>query len=387
MPNHHKELFFSISTFFCKFICFLALFLFKKYQICNFNVAMKNFLRTDRSIIFAVILLALALSNCRKKEEDKPNTDPVAPTAYTSNASYISQTWATFNGIVNAGNQLTTISFEYDTDSAFTNILTISAYPDTLTGNTSTNRTANITGLTPNTTYYYRTKAVNPSGESYGVRYEFTTLEEEISDIKFGFVPYGEVKDIEDNVYKTLKIGEQTWMAQNLAVTKYNDGEPIPLVVTSSIWANTDTLEKAAYSWYGNIEVKYGALYNWYAVNSEKLCPDGWRVPTNDDWAILIDTLGGATVAGGKLKEAAYWHWAPPNVSGSNLSGFTALPGGYRSPNGASYNALTKYGYWWTSSEVNSKTGIGHSLHYNYADIDEINIDKRAGASVRCIKK
>jgi len=344
---------------------------------------MKNILKINLSIIFAAILLTLVLSNCKKKKpEEKPNTDPAAPIAYSDSASFVSQTWATLNGIVNPGNLLTTISFEFTDSVTFSS--TIQANPDTLSGNSAIRRTANLTGLTPNTTYYFRPKAVNSMGEHYGPVKEFTTLEVEENMIIFHTgLTYGEISDIEGNVYKTIQIGDQTWMAQNLAVTKYNDGDSITLAVRESTWQNDST---GAYSWYGNIEIKYGALYNWYAVSSNKLCPAGWRVPTDEDWAILTDYLGGDEVAGGKLKEMTYRHWVSPNLGAFNSSGFTALPGGYRSFNG-SYNTAKRDGYWWTSSDSDSNRGIGFKLYYDYAIIDEISSHKRTGASVRCIKE
>ena len=341
-------------------------------------------------------MLALFLSNCNKPTEEPEEEEPAAPIVNTDTASYVSQTWATLNGLIKAGNLLTTISFEYDTD---TNQVpfryTISASPDTLTGNTTTRRTANITGLTPETTYYYRPKAVNSLGETYGPMRLFTTLEVEPSDIVFKTdLTYGEISDIEGNVYKTIQVGAQIWMAQNLAVTKYNDGEQIPLIIVGSEWQ--DTLLADAYSWYDNIEAKYGALYNWHAVSSDKLCPTGWRVPTDNDWTTLTDYLGGEQIAGGKLKETGAIHWMAPNVGASNSSGFTALPGGYRSYTGSdyyyfyggNYNGAKRNGYWWTSSSNPlNHDAIGRSLNYSYADINKTSLDKRTGAYVRCIKE
>src|SRR5450759_4787246 len=111
------------------------------------------------------------------------------------------------------------------------------------------------------------------------------------------------VKDIDGNVYKTVTIGKQVWMVENLKTTKYNDGITIPLVIDNTAWTDLITPK---YSWFNNdIANKevYGALYNWYTVNTNKLCPKGWHIPTDEEWTTLTTYLGGEGVAGGKLKE------------------------------------------------------------------------------------
>ena len=139
---------------------------------------------------------------------------------------------------------------------------------------------------------------------------------------------YGTVTDIDGNVYKTIVIGTQTWMAENLKVTNYNDSNSIPLVMDNSEWV---ALRKDAFCWYNNSEDTYkkvyGALYNAYTVSEGKLCPAGWHVPSVTEWETLCTYLGGDTVAGGKLKSTIVWN--SPNTGADNSSGFTALPGGY----------------------------------------------------------
>ena len=174
-------------------------------------------------------------------------------------------------------------------------------------------------------------------------------------------------------------------MAENLAVTKYNDGEEISLVVDNWVWQDTISSD-GFYSWYDNTEAKYGALYNWRAVSSGKLCPAGWRVPTEEDWTILIDHLGGREIAGGKLKEAGSVHWTRPNVGATNSSGFTALPGGYRW-HGGNFNNVKRSGSWWTSTSNYSGSGVAYSLHSGHTEIEPHNYLFRIGASVRCIKE
>jgi len=348
---------------------------------------MKNYLQ----IIGAIVLLTLVLSNCK---EPTPPPTPTRPKVRTDTVpESLSQTWAIISGWVQAGYLPTTVSFEYDTDlkqEVFR--YKTPADIDTISGNTEFLRMAYLSNLTPNTTYYYYIKAENALGVAVGITKEFTTLDVDTS--KFAFNPdlvYGEISDIEDNIYKTIQIGDQIWMAQNLAVTKYNDGEEINLV-TDYKWQYTDTSGIDAYSWYNGIETKYGALYNWYAVNTDKLCPDGWRVPTEDDWTTLINHLGGAVVAGGKLKEAALkdcpTHWTLPNVGATNSSGFTAVPGGYRNYLGNYSNSIKRYGYWWSSTSKNSSNAVGYSLFHGYTEINILDrLDKRTGASVRCIKE
>lgn len=194
------------------------------------------------------------------------------------------------------------------------------------------------------------------------------------------------VKDIEGNVYKTLTIGTQTWMAENLKTTKYNDNTAIPLITNDMEWVNTRT---PAYSWYDNDTLKYkntyGALYKGYSVNTGKLCPTGWHVPTNEEWGVLIDYLGGAEMAGDKLKEKGKIHWPdhPNTTKATNESGFTALPGGSRN---VAFGDIRFSGYWWSSSEYSTNNGWGYLLDFSYSKIQREVQSKSDGLSVRCIK-
>jgi len=344
---------------------------------------MKSIFRLKSIIIAGMVLVVYSMTTCKKDDEDTPAdlTKPAAPSAFTDTVTFISQKWATLNSRVSAGNLMTTISFEYDTTTSYR--FTIPADPDTLSGHTTTLKIAEIRGLEPNTTYYYRVRAVNSMGTSIGNDKSFTTLPVYESDIVFNpGLTYGEISDIEGNTYKTIEIGTQTWMAENLATTRFNDGTEIPLTTNNTSWT---LATEPAYSWYNNVIVSYGALYNWYAVNTGKLCPSGWHVSSDEDWTVLSSFLGGSAASGAKLKETGTIHWQAPNSGADNSSGFTALPGGYRYYNGA-YNALTRYGYWWTSTESSSGNAYGRDLFYGYSDLDRISSDKRSGASVRCVK-
>jgi len=194
------------------------------------------------------------------------------------------------------------------------------------------------------------------------------------------------VTDIDGNVYKTVTIGTQVWMLENLKVTKLNDGTAIPLVTDKTSWLNLTT---PGFCWYNNYEATnkdtYGALYNWYTVNTGKLCPTGWHVPTDAEWTTLTSYLGGESVAGGKLKEAGTTHWKSPNTGATNESGFTGLPGGMRNVPGFFYN-IKDSGIWWSSTEYDATDGLLSRADYNYGGFYKHNLVKTCGFSIRCVK-
>jgi Fibrobacter succinogenes major domain (Fib_succ_major). len=193
------------------------------------------------------------------------------------------------------------------------------------------------------------------------------------------------IKDVDGNKYKTVTIGTQVWMAENLKTTKYNDGTEIPLVTNNDNWAKLTT---PAYSWYDNDTSEnkktYGALYNWYSVNTNKLCPKGWHVPTDGDWMIMVTYLKEGESVGGSMKEVGTNHWKIPNTGATNKSGFTALPGGYRSVEGI-FNYIGIFGYWWSSTEYNNTTVFFWYLRYKYNSVYKDRSEKYCGFSVRCI--
>jgi uncharacterized protein (TIGR02145 family) len=194
------------------------------------------------------------------------------------------------------------------------------------------------------------------------------------------------VTDVEGNVYKTVTIGTQVWMAENLKTTKYNDGTNIPLVTENILWSNLTT---PGYCWYSNDAITnkdtYGALYNWYTINTGNLCPVGYHGPTDGEWFILLEYLGGFWTAGGKLKETGVTHWLSPNEGATNESGFTALPGGRRDPDGT-FKDLGLIAHWWSTTELNET--IAYQLYVYYLTINFANSNnyKQAGYSVRCLK-
>lgn len=194
---------------------------------------------------------------------------------------------------------------------------------------------------------------------------------------------YGSVTDIDGNVYPTIQIGTQVWMAENLKVTKYNDGTVIPNIVDSA-WAN---LTPGVYNDPAHDAI-YGKLYNWYAVSTGKLCPKGWHIPTDTEWAQLETFLG--TNAGGKMKAtgnstAGTGLWASPNAGATNESGFTGLPGGLS----VSGNILDigNGGYWWSSTELHISFAYYYLLSSADADVYSYYEGfKPDGRSCRCMK-
>jgi uncharacterized protein (TIGR02145 family) len=232
--------------------------------------------------------------------------------------------------------------------------------------------TSLITGLNANTTYFIRAYATNSEGTGYGSAVSCVT---KVAD----------VVDYEGNKYKTVTIGNQVWMAENLKSTKYNDGTSIPFVPDNAPWIN---LTSGAYSWCNSDEVykdPYGGYYNWYAVNTGKLAPNGWHVPTSADWSILINYLGGSFVAGSKLKETGNNHWNSPNTDATNESGFTALPGGRRAEDGFFYD-LYRGGLYWTSTESSSTYATLESMLKDNGQVTSLDFPKNCGMPVRCIK-
>jgi uncharacterized protein (TIGR02145 family) len=202
------------------------------------------------------------------------------------------------------------------------------------------------------------------------------------------------VTDYDGNVYQTVQIGDQCWMMENLKVTHYRNGDPIPNVYDNLTWHN---YSQGAYCEYGDVNV-YGRLYNWFAVDDNRIiAPEGWHVPTDEEWKQLEMYLGMSqaeaddlqcrgTFEGGKLKEEGTTHWASPNYGATNESGFTALPGGDRSHFGVFYN-VGNYAYFWSSTEYDSNTAWCRALGYLDSGVyRNFNHLKSYGHSVRCVR-
>jgi uncharacterized protein (TIGR02145 family) len=243
------------------------------------------------------------------------------------------------------------------------------------------NFSSNLAGLSPNTTYYVRSYAINNLGTAYGNELVFTTRT-------------GTVNDAEGNMYYTQTIGTQLWMAENLKTRKFSDNSDIPFVPDNAAWG---VLSTSGYCWNRNNIGPYGAMYNWYAVNTGKLCPTGWHVPNDNEWLILINYAGGENMAGIKLKEGGTDHWIGTN-NGTDESGFTALPGGFRfSLDGTflSHNVIytakdseynDREGLWWSSAGYSSTFAQTVSIGNKVDKIARNPQPKGSGISVRCIK-
>jgi uncharacterized protein (TIGR02145 family) len=243
-----------------------------------------------------------------------------------------------------------------------------------------------LNGLIQNTTYFVRAYATNSAGTGYGNTLSFATQDGPI--IFNPNLTYGSVTDIDDNVYKTITIGIQVWMAENLKTTKYHNGDIIG--TTNPIALNIRSESSPKYQWaYEGDEsnvANYGRLYTWYAAtDSRNVCPAGWHVPTDTEWSTLTTYLGGEWVAGGSLKETSTAHWKSPNTGATNGTGFTALAGGYRDGDG-DFVDIGGYGHWWSSTIGDNNFPWERCLLYIQPEVNRARFDKEGGFSIRCLR-
>jgi uncharacterized protein (TIGR02145 family) len=220
---------------------------------------------------------------------------------------------------------------------------------------------------------------------------EFVSVQVGIQGIDAGVLQacldiFGTVTDIAGNIYPTVLIGNQWWMAENLRTTSYANGELIPNVTSNVAWMDLNT---GAWCNYNNDVANdsvYGKLYTWYtAVDPRGLCPTGWHVPSDGEWTVLKDFLGGASVAGGKMKSITGWN--SQNTGATNESGFSGLPGGCRDGLNSAFHLVGEYGYWWSSTESLAANPWYHALSYNAGNAHRFNGgSEQIGLSVRCLK-
>jgi uncharacterized protein (TIGR02145 family) len=334
---------------------------------------MRNKTISFRSSLLLVWIFLLFFNSCNK---DK------VPSLTTNEVTEIARTTATSGGKItdDGGNTITECGVCWSTSQN----PTIYDFK-TKDGAGSGSFTSNIIGLYPYTTYYVRAYATNSNGTGYGSSKSFTTQGSAFTDLRDG------------NVYKTVTIGNQEWMAENL---RY-----LPTVV----WANSgspDASYNYVYDYYGFIVTDakasknypiYGVLYNWSAAMNgvasstanpsgiQGACPNGWHLPSDAEWTQLTTYLGGESVAADKLKEIGSSHWNGTYNESNNETGFTALPGGYRDDLGI-FDEMGKAGIWWTATGDNDLHACARSMNYYESTVDRGYHEKRLGFSVRCVK-
>lgn len=199
-------------------------------------------------------------------------------------------------------------------------------------------------------------------------------------------IPPGSFTDIDGNVYKTVQIGDQIWMAENLRVSHYRNGEPVKYFSGNDTWTNWKTGACCNYNNHPGNDITFGKLYNGAAItDSRNIAPEGWHIPVKEEWEKLIAYLGGSSVAGGKLKAVDNISWIKPNVGASDEFGFNALPGGcctFFSSFDQEYYA----GFWWTSTYSKEEFLTGFAIFSDSERISSGNWYYRYGLSVRCVK-
>jgi uncharacterized protein (TIGR02145 family) len=202
---------------------------------------------------------------------------------------------------------------------------------------------------------------------------------------------YGSMTDQEGNVYKTIVIGTQEWMAENLNTSSYRNGDAIVTGLDNSAWGATTS---GAWSYYNNdasYACPYGKLYNWFAcTDSRGLCPTGWHVPSDAEWTTLTNFLGGEGVAGGMMKstgtiEATTGLWNNPNTGATNSSGFSGVSSGTKYYEG-NYSDISNISIFWSNSEIQSDTGLTRYIYYAGQDVVLYPYVKQGGFSVRCLR-
>ena len=265
-----------------------------------------------------------------------------------------------------------------------------STTPSPTTANNSTTNgsgtgsfTSNLTSLTASTTYYVRAYATNSAGTAYGNEVSFTTTAG-----GGGIVTNpGAGVNFNGYTYTSIVLGNgQEWMAENLRTTTYANGDPIPNVTDDTQWLNLTTGAWVHYNNDSQYENPYGKLYNWYTVaDTRNVCPTGWHVPSDAEWTVLTDYLGGESVAGGKMKSTGTQYWQSPNTDATNESGFSGLPGGNRNY-GATFDTIGTRGFWWSSTEDGAYVAWYRYLDYGLGTAGRFNYSDGLGFSVRCLR-
>ncbi len=328
-------------------------------------------MKKTKVLLIMLIMVSLIFYSCSKDSTGPSNRKPEKPTVSSPKDG---ATWGATNI------DLSWNCYDQDGDP-----LTFDVYFGTLSNLTLANPGQSSytynTGTLNYGTHYWKIVAYDDHDNSTtGDIWHFTTISGVTST----------VTDIDGNVYQTIQIGDQEWMMENLKVTHYSNGDPIPEVTSNSTWCG---LNYGAYCNYDNELVNvatYGRLYNWFAVDDSRgISPEGWHVPTDDEWQTLVDYLGGSSVAGGKMKETGTIHWNSPNHGATNESCFTALPGGFRNFDFGDFFHMGSRAFFWSSSDYNSNRAWRawiRSLYYAYSGVSSSVYIMIYGFSVRCVK-
>ena len=274
---------------------------------------------------------------------------------------------------INNSNLSTAVTLEYGTTTSYGQSVSVNV---TAVANVN----MDVFDLNYSTKYYYRIKAENSVG-AVSVTGSFTTTTPTVTDI-------------DGNVYKSVKIGDQIWTIENLKTTRYNDGTSIPNVISDEDWLRAGDDQMGARCYYNNdpeLGKVYGGLYNWYAVNTGKLAPKGWHVPTNAEWVKLIIALGRMSndCSGHAAREVGTAHWKAPNEGATNASGFTALPGGSRALTNAilTFDEISTDAEFWSADEL--RPGVTRIVYASYNLqwlMNDYSLKNLSGLSIRLVK-
>jgi len=331
-----------------------------------------------------IIIFTVFLISCSNDDSNPTTPSSSVPVLTTADVSAITDTSANCGGTITSDEGATVTARGVCWSTAITPTVSDNK---TNNGGGAGSFTSEMSGLTPETDYYVRAYATNSAGTGYGSTMLFTTLKAGI----------GTVTDIDGNIYRTIKIGNQWWMAENLKVTHYRNGVAITNVTDNTEWSNLTTGAYCNYDNNTSNAATYGRLYNWYAIDdSRNIAPAGWHVSTDEEWKELEMYLGMSqtdanytgwrgTDEGGKLKEEGTTHWNSPNTGATNESGFTALPGGSRHNNDGSYGNISIFANFWSSTESGSKAWKRY-LYSGNSQVGRGDDYKRYGYSVRCVR-
>ena len=343
----------------------------------------KERLRVYLKVVFCTSIFFL--NSCIKDEDSNiPSSSLNLPFVSTTEVSSINQTTASCGGHIrkDGGTAITVRGFCWSTGRT----PTIADYK-TVDSAGIGGFSGSLKGLSPGTNYFVRAYATNKAGTGYGKVVSFTTQ------------PEGRFTDYRDgNQYKTIIIGNQVWMAENLrylpeVVAPQTGSAGLPFYYVQT-YSGTNAADAKATT---NYKI-YGVLYNWHAAMQgatgstsnpsgvNGICPCGWHLPSDAEWDELIDFLGGKFMAGSRLKAIKYWRY--PNTGATNESGFSALPGGYRGAYNVNpgFYGLGVYGYWWSATDNDNNTAQCRSLFYYSYEVAQSSKNKGEGYSVRCVR-